>query len=97
MLVEDFSNIRYFRDFEMVPVFDAALHINFFLHSSHRNKGVLLSKHHKGSLDHFRLVLSIKTKCAAQEICCNQVCPVEKFSFNMKNSYKRKHSWKSCL
>lgn len=97
MLAEDFSNIRYFRDFEMVPVFDAALHIHFFLNSSHRNKGVLLSKHQKGSLDHFRLVLSIKTKCAVQEMRCKQVCPVEKISFNMKNGYKSKNSWKSCL
>ena len=30
VLAEDFSNIRYFRHFETVPVFYAALHVNLF-------------------------------------------------------------------
>lgn len=87
-LGQDFSNIRYFRRFEMVPVFYVALHVNSF--SSQPD--AFLSKHRKGNFSHFRLVLSIKTQHAPQETCRNLVCPAESWSFIMKNSFVNENS-----
>lgn len=85
-LGEDFSNITYFRCFEMVPVFYAALRVNLFS----TQPGAFLSKHQKGNFDHFGSVLPIKTQRATEETCGNRVCPVENLSFNVKNIFANK-------